>query len=341
MENDRAYARRVAAEHSVQVTDACLVDSLEAFESVIPRMGSWGGCVIKYNCSNTLDVKTELYQTPGEGVMAMKSRPKYKYPSTVEDLVHGCEISFSVLVDYRTDSIIPMCTDFEYTKFGTGDVGCETSEMGSHVLAGVGIRPISEIFERLIPWFREVRYIGWFNASCIYDPVADKLVVFEFMTRLGRCEFETSMFMMKSDFSEIVTKLASSKLKADDIKWRAKHGVAVGVVDSYSMVNDSKNSFEIYGPSLDLMSNRFEDKYFSRQNCSINEEGRFFSKGPTVFNATGIGNTYGAACDNAYQVAKECRFNGAYYRKDIGHRITDRHLLDQMIFTEIVPEGSF
>jgi phosphoribosylamine--glycine ligase len=51
--------------------------------------------------------------------------------------------------------------------------------------------------------------------------------------------------------------------------------------------------------------------------------------GGRVLCVTALGDTITQACDNAYALVKTINWEGAYYRRDIGHRAISRSTQDQ------------
>lgn len=345
LENDRWYAR--------EVTTACGVNASSMIkcatrEEALRRVleSDWSGFVIKIPDagSSIPGVVTEVYGTKEETLAALHARDEQLFPIVIEEKLLGYEIAFSCLVDYRNEMFFPMVTDFEYTKLATGDLGVETSEMGAHDLAGVGKKPQEEIFRPLMKWFKEVKYLGWFDASCMFNPVTGSLTVFEFMTRLGSSQFELAMTMMASDFVDVARQLWTGGLSQGDIDWRYKHGIGVTVVDASAMTMEKTRPTRIVGPIRELMIGRHEEvgsydalQVLSRMDTQVNDDGLLMTRGDRVFMAMGLSDSFGLARDCAYNVARMCRFPGNMYRTDIGHRWDDIHVKEAMAEHQVLP----
>jgi phosphoribosylamine--glycine ligase len=343
LEDDRWFARSVTSKYGVAASAMELVRTKQEALAFLSNDCPWEGCVVKLLDSTTHEVVAEIYDTKKEAISAIESRPDAWFPSVIEEKLSGHEVAFSVLVSHETDQIIPMVTDFEYTRLATGDLGRETSEMGSHDIAGVSDRVLQEIFWPMMPWFKEVGYTGWLDASCMYNPKTDTLTVFEFMTRLGSSQFELAMTLLGTDFSEIVQRMHRKALRPDDVRWRYKHGVGVVVCDSYAMTGESDRRHIVSGPVKELIYGRvFADYGFqtlSRMNCVFDKQERMVTRGDRVYNAIGAGDTFPIAKKHAYSVARFCKFTGAYYRTDIGYRWEDDEAKGALGESGVLPRG--
>jgi phosphoribosylamine-glycine ligase len=234
------------------------------------------------------------------------------------------------------NSFIPFVTKYESTKLCSGDIGPETSEMGIHDIVGVPDRALSSIFDRLDWWFREVKYIGWFGASCIYDPEKDKLSVFEFMTRLGSSSTEDLLSMLGVSFDEFLSKLIDGRYGSDARPhypdFRYKHAQTVVIVgqghplrDVYSRQRITTKGASIHafmsgvyldsGVNVDMFCRLYRGETIALADRHLYTEG---PSGRALF-ATGAGDTFEEARLASLTMASSVSFKGCFYRNDIGN----------------------
>ena len=67
-----------------------------------------------------------------------------------------------------------------------------------------------------------------------------------------------------------------------------------------------------------------EDLYAFHAGTARDTAGRTVTAGGRVFGITGVGDSIGQAIERAYAGARQVRFEGVYYRRDIGHRALRR-----------------
>lgn len=322
MEDDREYARIVCAKHGVAASElASCSDEDQAFEILMSR--KWNGFVLKPAGHGISGVWTEVCESREEALAALERWPEKGFPMVIEERLKGIEIAYAVLVDYRNWRIVPMVTDLEYTKLCTGDLGMETPEMGIHDMVGVPRRIMDQVFAPLIPWFKETRYVGWFDVSGIYDPMTNQFKAFEFMTRLGSSQLENVLAMLDCSFIELVAQFVAGR--PFTVPWKYKHGVSTVSVTS---------GHPVAGPSMTLPIKGWEAFFpghvddfglarFSRMQtvCElVDGEPSMKTDGQRIFVGTGASDSFEDACELSQMVCREVGFATQHYRLDIGWR---------------------
>ena len=136
LESDRQYARDVCDKCGVSATRLEKFHSANGAIRALAAGRFFPGAVIKFAGAraNTADglgnLWAQIAHSAEEAIEVVRQWPVHAYPIAVEEYVSGIEVAFSALVDAERDLIVPMVTDFEYTRLCTGDIGPETSEMG-------------------------------------------------------------------------------------------------------------------------------------------------------------------------------------------------------------------
>lgn len=224
LEDDREYQASIMNALGVPRSRSVRVPRGDEVDLLVP---AWNGkYVVKGMRSG--DRQVEICEDFEAMRRTVKSWPYRELPVVVEEFLEGFEIAFAGFVDYRQpEPFIPMITDFEYTKLCAGDIGPETGEMGIHDTVGVPRSIVESVFKKLTPWFREVKYIGWFDVSGIFT--SDGFKVFECMTRLGSTQLDNVCVLLRDPFWSLCLKLINGCLFPNDIAWRFRHAISACV----------------------------------------------------------------------------------------------------------------
>ena len=122
---------------------------------------------------------------------------------------------------------------------------------------------------------------------------------------------------MKSDFFEIVEHAIDGTLDRIEAEWDRR--AALGVVLAAAGYPESpRKGDEITGLPKDE-----EDFHVFHAGTAL-KDGKVVTNGGRVLCVTALGDKVKIAAERAYAVAKDIRFAGMQYRKDIGHRAFGR-----------------
>jgi phosphoribosylamine--glycine ligase len=231
----------------------------------------------------------------------------------VEEFLDGIELSVFVLTDGEDYLILPEAKD--YKRIGEGDTGLNTGGMGAVspvVFANEAflkrveekvIKPTIQGLKKEGISYKGFVFIGLMN-------VKGEPYVIEYNARMGDPETEVVLPRIKSDLVELLMAAAKGELKNQKISIQPDYAVTV-VLASGGYPETFKKGFAITGLTTDSKSTVFHAGTKSEAANVVTNGGR-------VLTVTGSGSSLKEAIINAYQLIAPIRWDGMYYRKDIG-----------------------
>jgi phosphoribosylamine--glycine ligase len=231
----------------------------------------------------------------------------------IEEFLNGIELSVFVLTDGTDYVILPEAKD--YKRIGEGDTGPNTGGMGAVspvVFANAGfmkkiddlvVRPTIEGLKKEGIDYRGFIFVGIMN-------VGGNPYVIEYNARMGDPETQAVMPRIKSDLVELLIAAAKGELKGKDLEIDDHHSVTVALV-SGGYPGEYETGKVIQG--LDKHENAliFHAGTEKQKNDILTHGGR-------VLAISGMGTSLSEARNHAYKTVAEIKWEGLYFRKDIG-----------------------
>ena len=240
----------------------------------------------------------------------------------VEEFLEGEEASFIVMVDGK--NVLPMATSQDHKRVGDGDTGPNTGGMGAYSPAPVVTDAVyRRIMDEVIyPTVRGMaaeghRYKGFLYAGLMIDNSGTPKVI-EFNCRFGDPETQPIMLRMKSDLAELCNAAIDGRLDQCSSEWDDR--ASVGIVLAAGGYPGSYHKGDVISGLPDTDTDG--EKVF-HAGTRLNGD-RVVTNGGRVLCATALGNTVTEAQKRAYELASRIRWDGVFYRKDIGHRAIGR-----------------
>ncbi|OCX92446.1 MAG: phosphoribosylamine--glycine ligase [Pseudomonas sp. CO183] len=243
----------------------------------------------------------------------------------IEEFLDGEEASFIVMVD--GENVLPMATSQDHKRVGDGDSGPNTGGMGAYspapvVTAEVHKRVMDEV---IYPTVRGMAaegnvYTGFLYAGLMIDKAGAPKVI-EFNCRFGDPETQPIMCRLESSLVLLVEAALAKALNKVEATWDPRPTVGV-VLAAGGYPGDYAKGDVIEG--LDDAA-KLDGKVF-HAGTALNAQGQVVTAGGRVLCATAIGRTVSEAQQQAYRLAEKIRWNGCFYRKDIGYRAIAREL---------------
>ncbi|HSG63727.1 MAG TPA: phosphoribosylamine--glycine ligase [Gammaproteobacteria bacterium] len=240
----------------------------------------------------------------------------------VEDFLVGEEASFIVMVDGT--NILPLASSQDHKTRDDGDRGPNTGGMGAYSPAPVVTPAMHERIMRTVmrPTVEGLRadgiaYRGFLYAGLMIDPTGLPRVL-EFNCRFGDPETQPILMRLRSDLVDLCLRSFDGGLAAAPVEWDSRAAVGVVMASRGYPGNYLKNApidglDEDYGPDVKIFhaGTRLAD-------------GRVLTDGGRVLCAVALGETVTAAQRRVYEVTRKIRWEGAFYRSDIGYRAVAR-----------------
>jgi len=242
----------------------------------------------------------------------------------IEQFLEGEEASFIVLCDGR--HVVPLATSQDHKRLLDGDTGPNTGGMGAYspapvVTPNVHARVMHEIILPTIAGMAAdgVLFSGFLYAGLMIDAKGEPRTI-EFNCRLGDPEAQVLMLRLKSDlFDVLMHATGSPDATLDGLELHWDRRVALGVV----MAAHGYPVAPRGGDRIDGLPEPSPDAIVFHAGTTV-DNGHVVTAGGRVLCVTALGDSVKLAQQHAYQLVQGVRFDGAQYRRDIGHRAIKR-----------------
>jgi len=234
----------------------------------------------------------------------------------IEDFLEGEEATVLALCDGRT--IVPLISSQDHKPVYDGDRGPNTGGMGAIAPAPVvNTTVMGRVIDRiLLPLVDELRKRGIDYRGVIYAGLMiqneDPFVV-EFNCRFGDPEMEAVVPLLESDLVESIVRTVNGELRDYTIEWKKGYACDVVMVSGGYPGHYEKGK-EIRG--IDNVGGR--DNVYVFHAGTAQKDGRVVTNGGRVLNVVATAGTLQDAISGSYAAVEKIRFDGSYYRKDIG-----------------------
>ena len=232
----------------------------------------------------------------------------------VEEFLQGIELSVFVLTDGKHYVNLPNAKD--YKRIGENDTGPNTGGMGSVSPVPFANKAFMDKVEEQIikPTIagiqkEKINYCGFIFfglMNCAGNPY-----VIEYNVRLGDPESEAIIPRINNDLVEVFVKTAQGRLNEVTIEASDKYAVAVMLV-SGGYPGEYEKGKVVKGIEL------VKDGVVFQAGTITNENDEIITHGGRVMAVTAMAETLEFALQRTYASAAMIKFDGMYYRRDIG-----------------------
>ena len=241
----------------------------------------------------------------------------------IEQYLEGEEASFIVLCDGK--NVIPLATSQDHKRLLDEDEGPNTGGMGAYspapvVTPNVHARAMHEIILPTIAGMAKdgITYTGFLYAGLMIDASGQPRTV-EFNCRLGDPETQPILMRLRSDLFDVLMHATDGTLDKVDLEWDRR--IALGVVMA-------AHGYPMNPRKGDLISglpapSAHDDAMVFHAGTSMGDAG-VATSGGRVLCVTALGDSVRMAQQRAYDVLRGIHFDGAQFRRDIGHRAIRR-----------------
>jgi len=260
--------------------------------------------------------------TVKEAQAAVESLFKHGFSTVViEEYLTGQEVSVLALTDGA--SVRPLLPAQDHKRIGDGDTGENTGGMGAYAPAPLVTPTLMERIEQEIlqPTVDALRqqgidYRGVLYAGLMITPQGDPMVL-EFNCRFGDPETQAILPLLETPLEDLL--LACSQQRLDQlppITW--KPGAAVCVVAAAQGYPGSYQKGHL------ITGIEQAEKLGATVFCAGTQlkQPQLVTDGGRVLGVTATGETFDQAIARAYAAIDCIQFDGMYYRKDIGHGVS-------------------
>jgi phosphoribosylamine--glycine ligase len=231
----------------------------------------------------------------------------------IEEFLDGIELSCFVLTDGKNYKILPTAKD--YKRIGEGDTGLNTGGMGAvSPVPFADAEFMQKIEERVVKPTIEglqkdnIEYKGFVFIGLI--KVGNDPFVIEYNVRMGDPETEVVMPRLKSDLVEIFQAIATQTLDKVAFEIDERSATTIMVVSGGYPEDYEK------GKVISGLEN-VEGSIAFHAGTAL-KDGMVVSNGGRVIAVTSYGDNFKEAIAKSYENIAKIKFDGMYYRKDIG-----------------------
>lgn len=321
LETSKGFAKRFMQRHNIPTANyAVCTSQKEALESlglfhlpiVIKADGLAAGKGVLI-----CETKAEAEQAIA-GLFSGKLLGNAETTVVLEEFLKGEEISFLLLTDGK--HVAPLVPSQDHKRLGEGDTGPNTGGMGVYstdtmldstmrdwLLHHVAQPTIDGMAEEDTP-FTGVLYCGLMIT-------AKGPMVLEYNARFGDPETQAILARLDSDLLEALEACVEGRLSDAEFRWKPGASACV-VAASGGYPGSYTNGHKITG--LDEAEKVPEVVVFHAGTALA--DGDILTNGGRVLGVTATGDSLKEALARAYEGIGKIRFEGMYYRKDIGWR---------------------
>lgn len=325
IETSKVWAKQFMARHHVPTARFVVADSAEVAYDVIANDRLGWPLVIKAD-GLAAGKGVVLAGSPGEAVAVvdeMLTGTRFGEAGrrvVLEQCLQGPELSFFVLTDGRV--ALPLGSAQDHKRALDGDRGPNTGGMGAFAPSPlctpeVEARVMREVVQPVLAGMREEGHPYRGFLYCGLMLTADGPMVIEFNARLGDPEAQVILPLVDEPLLPLLDAAAAGALP--DRAVRLSGQPRVGVVVASGGYPDH---FETGKPISGLADAAALDGVEVFHAGTTLREGAVVTSGGRVLTVVGTGTDYRSAIARAYAGVERIRFDGAFYRKDIGRKAT-------------------
>ena len=235
----------------------------------------------------------------------------------IEEFLQGEEASFIVIADGK--NALPLAASQDHKRLRDGDQGPNTGGMGAYspapvVTPDVHARAMRDI---ILPTIRGmdkdgIAFTGFLYAGLMID-AEGRPKTLEFNTRMGDPETQPILMRLKSDLVEVLLAAAEGRLGQTDLQWDRRAALGVVMAAAGYPLAPRKGDLITGLPAPTPEAVAFHAG-------TVEREGQVSTAGGRVLCVTALADSIKQAQARAYDLVRGIHFDGAQYRRDIGHR---------------------
>ena len=323
LEGSKVFAKTLMQKHMIPTASFRVFDDEDDAKSYLRTILDWPA-VIKADglaagkgvvlAADLEDADEVVRQMLGEGRFAGAGRR-----IIIEECLPGAEASIIAFTDGKTIAVLETSQDHKAAY--DGDRGPNTGGMGAYSPAPIVTDRLLDQVSRdvLVPvvhaMSKEGRpFRGVLYAGLMLSKGGPK--VLEFNVRLGDPEAQVILPRLRTDLVELMEATLDGTLEDVDLEWDPRPAMCV-VMASRGYPGAYPRGMKITGLGA---AQGMEDVIVYHAGTAL-VDGDVATSGGRVLGVTALGDDFAKARDRAYQAVSLIGYEGARYRKDIGHRV--------------------
>jgi phosphoribosylamine---glycine ligase len=324
LESSKAFSKAFMKRHGIPTAEYETFTDPAAAHAYVDRMGApivvkadglaaGKGVVVAMSAAEAHEAIDFMLLDNKLGVTHNQGRAQV----VIEEFLQGEEASFIVMCDGK--NVTPLAPSQDHKRLLDNDEGPNTGGMGAYspapvVTPAVHARAMREIILPTIKGMESdgIPFSGFLYAGLMID-AQGRPKTLEFNCRMGDPETQPIMMRLKSDLFEVMMAATSGALDLVDLQWDRRTALGVVMAAAGYPLNPRKGDL-VTGLPKDA------DDVMVFHAATVRNDGEILTSGGRVLCVTALADNVKAAQQRAYEVTRGIRFNGAQYRRDIGHR---------------------
>ncbi|ADK82291.1 phosphoribosylamine/glycine ligase [Sediminispirochaeta smaragdinae DSM 11293] len=314
LEADKAHGKAFMKRYGIPSTAGTLVTNASELERAIQE-NSGRRLIIKKNGLSRWKAMFDSDQP--EKLLEYGSQLLEKDSILLEQYHVGISLSIFALTDGNGFLVLPPCADYKRAK--ENDQGPATNGMG----AICPVPPVSKQTMDLIrdtiigPSFEGLKQEGLMYKGVLFFSVvltAEGPKLIEYHVRFGDPEAQVLFSLIKSDFGNVVEAIENETIDSFPMQYNDNSAVGV-VIASEGYPGETEKEI----PLKRIPAFPEKETLVFHGSTRVGEKGETLSTSGRCFTVVGLGNNIVNANTRAYEAVKRIRFDGAWYRNDIGN----------------------
>lgn len=325
LETSKGFAKRFLQRHNIPTASYALCSNVDEARKAIehfhaPIVVKADGLAAGKGVLICDSRKTAM--EAAEGLFSGKLLGEPASQVVIEEFLEGEELSFLCLSDGQ--HVVPLLPAQDHKRIGEGDTGPNTGGMGVYSTDALLDANMKDWILRHIaePAVRgmaaeDTPFVGVLYCGLMMTARGPQ--VLEFNVRFGDPETQAILLRLDSDLVEAMEACVDGRLSETALRWTPGASACV-IASSAGYPGKYQTGLPIAG--LDAAGRVPGVQVFHSGTAA--KDGQVVTAGGRVLAVTAVGDSLQQALDRAYQAMGEIRFDGIYFRRDIGHRALKR-----------------
>ena len=232
----------------------------------------------------------------------------------IEEFLEGPEVSVLAFTDGKC--VVPMISSMDHKRARDNDEGLNTGGMGTVAPNPYYTDDVKEVCMNKIflPTVNAMRNEGRTFKGCLYFGLMitkDGPKVIEYNCRFGDPETQVVLPLLESDLLTVMMAVTEERLADTEVRFSDRAACCV-IMASNGYPEKYEKGYEITIPE------EIKDQVYVAG--AVVKDGRLVTSGGRVLGAVSTAERLEDAIIDAYKLVDKIKFEGAYYRHDIGAR---------------------
>ena len=316
IEGSKAFAKELMKKYNIPTAKYEIFDDINKAISYIKGQDTYP-VVIKAD-GLALGKGVIIANNENEAIKALQSIMKDKVfgdsgsKVVIEEFLTGPEVSVLAFCDGKT--ICPMVSSMDHKRALDGDLGPNTGGMGTiapnpYYTKKIAKQCMDEIF---LPTVKAMENEGRPFSGCLYFGLMltkNGPKVIEYNCRFGDPETQVVLPLLKTDLLDIMLAIWDKKLNEIKVEFSDKYACCIVLASGGYPTKYETGKPIMFSEQLDVCVYHAGTKL---------ENGYYYTNGGRVLGLTAVADNPHSARKIAYKAVENVRFEGMYYRSDIG-----------------------